>query len=300
MEYRPLDITLISAKDLKDVNKFTTMDVYAVVSINGDPRTQQKTPVDKDCGIQPKWNYNMKFTIDESAAQLNALTIVVKLISDRTMGDKEIGEVHLPVKELLDQSSKADGKDPHNVTYEVRLRNGKAKGSLNLAYKFGDKFSAAAAPPPPVSVDAATKKLNGSDPVTAYPAGQSGAYPGFAPPPPAPGAYPPPQYYPQHPPPQHGYGGYPYHQPPPQHGYGGYPYHQPPPPGYGYGYPPQQGGYGFVQQPMKPKKNKMGGGGLGLGLGAGLLGGLLVGDMMGDVSEAAAYDEGYMDGMDGF
>jgi hypothetical protein len=297
MEFRSLDLTLISAKDLKDVNMFSKMDVYAVVSINGDPRTNSKTPIAKDCGTNPKWNYSMKFTVDESAAQQDRLTLVIKLVSDRTMGDKEIGEVHVPLKELLDRS----GKTLNFVTYNVRMTNGKSKGSLEFSFKFGDKFTqttAIAAPP------AAALHKKTDEPVTAYPpagyaAGSSAAaaqgYPAY--PPPAGGAaasyaYPPPQYPPPaagaYPPqyPPAAAGAYPPQYPPPQPGYGGYSY---PPPGGAPGYGYQQGGYGNVQQPQKPKKNKMGmGGGLGLGLGAGLLGGLLVGDMVGD-----------MDGMDG-
>ncbi|KAM7273591.1 hypothetical protein ACFE04_028255 [Oxalis oulophora] len=312
MEYRPLDLTLISAKDLKDVNLLSKMDVYAVVSVNDDKRTISKTPIDKDCGKNPKWNYSMKFTLDETALQQNQLTLVVKLFSDRTMGDTEIGQVHVPLKELLiDQNTKAS----KFVTYNVRLPSGKSKGSLDFSFKFGDKYVPAAAAPvappaPPVAANtgygsqgysaypppAAAHEKNKTDaPVTAYPpAGYAAAagssaqgYPAYPPPqgvyppqyPPPPGAYPP-QYQQQ------------YQYPPPP-GAGGYPPQQYQQPGY-QGYPPQQqAGYGgYMQQPQKPKKNKLGGGaGLGLGLGAGLLGGLLVGEMIDD-----SFDGGFDDG----
>ncbi|OMO58460.1 C2 calcium-dependent membrane targeting [Corchorus olitorius] len=71
-----VEITVISTKDLKDVNLFTKMDVYAVVSIVsmiGQHGTAQRTPVDKDCGSNPKWNYSMKFNIEETLAQSNCL-----------------------------------------------------------------------------------------------------------------------------------------------------------------------------------------------------------------------------------
>ncbi|XP_022719415.1 protein SRC2-like [Durio zibethinus] len=281
MEFRPLEINVRSAKDLKDVNLFTKMDVYAVVSINGDHRTTQKTPVDKDCGCNPEWNYTMKFTIDEAAVHQNHLNLVFRLKSDRQLGDKDIGTVYVPIKELLDQNN-GNGKIEQHVSYNVRLPNGKAKGILNFSYKFGEKFNKAVPQPLVPGPEAMYVDKHGEKPAMAYPPPQTG-YPGASsghPPPPV--AYPPPP---------HGMAGYPY---PPPGGYPPYGYQQAPAPGYAYpGYPPQ-GGYGYppVQKPQKPKKSGMGAG-LGLGLAGGLLGGMLIGDMVGD-----AYEAGVEDGLD--
>ncbi|KAK6161147.1 hypothetical protein DH2020_004528 [Rehmannia glutinosa] len=284
MEYRNLEITLQYAKDLNKVNFITKMDVYAVVSISGgDTNSKQKTktPVDHDGDANPTWNFPMKFTVDEAALQMNRLTLDFQLICERAFGDKDVGEVHVPVKELLDSPAKpgADGKQ--FVSYQVR----KPTPPYGSAIPF--------APPPGKPAD--------MEPVTAYPAGPSSVYPPpgvYPPPPPAAypvaegsGHYPPPGVYPPAggaPPP----GGYP---PPPSSGYG-YPpppgtgYGYPPPPQPGYGYPPQPG-YGYppppVQQP--PKKNKFG-----LGLGAGLLGGAIGGLLVGDmISDAGDFDGGF-------
>ncbi|GLT94910.1 hypothetical protein SLE2022_126210 [Rubroshorea leprosula] len=262
MEYRPLEITLISAKDLKDVNLLSKMDVYAVVTINGDTQTKQKTPVDKDCGSNPNWNHTMKFTVDEAAANQNRLNFVIRLVSDRHFGDKDIGEVMVPIGELMHSKEKV-------LSYNVRMPNGKVKGTLNLSFKIGEKFCVPVAAPPYV----AEKGKLGETPVTAYPAvGSCSAYP---PPPQPPVAYP----Y-NYPPP----GGYP---PPPQpYGYA------PPPPAVGYGYPgyPPYGGYGYMPA-QKPQKQLGTGAGLGLGLAGGLLGGLIVGEMLSDVEDAV--DDGF-------
>ncbi|BBG93189.1 hypothetical protein Prudu_001123 [Prunus dulcis] len=56
MEQRILELELISAKDLKDVNFISKMDVYAVVSLQGDDshgKQKTKTKVAKDCGPTP-------------------------------------------------------------------------------------------------------------------------------------------------------------------------------------------------------------------------------------------------------
>ncbi|KAL5564204.1 hypothetical protein UlMin_027368 [Ulmus minor] len=227
MECRPLDLTLISATDLKDVNILSKMDVCAVVSISGASKSKQKTPVDKDSGPNPKWNYTMKSTIVESAVQQNQLTLKIKLMSDRSLGEREIGEVHVPIKELLDNLG--GEKSEKRVSYSVRLPNGKPKGTVNIAYKFGEKFTALA------------QNLHKvEEPVMAYPPGHPGPSDGR---PPHGGAYPypPPGWYP----PQPGYG-----YPPAAAALG---YGNAPPPAYA------------NQQPQKPEKN---GRIMALGLGA--------------------------------
>ncbi|KAL6548262.1 hypothetical protein OROGR_008683 [Orobanche gracilis] len=299
MDYRTLDLTIQYAKDLNKVNLFTKMRVYAVVSISGgDKNSKQKTktPVDRSGDDNPTWNFPMKFTVGEAALQNNALALEFKLVCARTLGDRDVGGVRVPIKELLDSTAKPTGTDGKQlVSYQVRKPSGKPKGQLAFSYEFGEKtvrptsastygLTAPFAPPP--------GKI-GEEPVMAYPAGSSSAYPpcpllaangkeqyppqgvyppsGFGPPPAGYG-------YPQPPP---GYG----HPPPPPPGYG---YQPQPPPGYGYqphpgyGYPPQP-----IQQPAK--KNKFGMG-LGAGLLGGAIGGLLVGDM---ISDAADFDGGF-------
>lgn len=311
MEYRTLELNIISAKDLKNVNLFSKMDVYAVVSISGDPLNPQTatTHRHRDGGTSPTWNFPVKFTINDSLANQNRLSLEVKLISDRTVaGDTLIGKVHIPLKELLDNPS---GDSFRQVNYQVRTSSGKAKGSLNLSYKFGEKVQAPAMKT--TSKHEPVKGKNEHEPVMAYPppgmaAAGSSSVPYGTP-------YPPqtqqPGYgYPPAPPAAAAYGGYPPAQPggypPAQPGYGyppqqghGYPPQQPgygyPPQQAGYGYPPQQPGYGYPgAQAQKPKKNKMG-----MGLGAGLLGGALGGMLIGDmISDASSYDAGYDAGFD--
>ncbi|XP_031743071.1 protein SRC2 homolog isoform X2 [Cucumis sativus] len=236
MEVRPLEIRIIKAHDLKDVNLITKMDVYAVVSISGDHlnNQKQKTTVDKDAGPNPSWDFPMTFTVDDA------------------------------------------GNEVKFGSFSVRLSNGKAKGTLDLAYKFGEKHNIESLPPlPPHTTEQYAQKEMEPPPVMAYPSTfptSSSSYP-----PPADAYPPPPSGYPNAPPPgaypQSHSGGYP---PPPGYGY--------PPAGYGYGGGYQQPPPGYGYQPMKPPKKNGGGGGMGvgIGIGAGLVGGLLIGDMMSD------------------
>lgn len=273
-----MEIKIMSAKDLNKVTVFSGMNVYVVVSIaGGDEKSKQvaKTPVDRDGQTNPAWNFPVKFTVDEAAARQGRLMLVFKLRCERALGDKDVGEVVVPIKELLD--SPAAEATKQFVNYQVKKPSGKPKGHLTFCYQLGEKTNGM----PPMPAVAANKV---DEPVTAYPAftpamGSSSVYSTGPMPPPrnGPAVYPPP-------------GGYPpagYGYPPAAYG-SGYPH--PPPPGYGY---PPQPGYGYP--PVQPaKKNKFG-----LGLGAGLLGGALGGMLIGDaISDAAAYDAGYDDGFD--
>lgn len=255
MEYRNLELNILSAKDLKNVSLFSKMNVYAVVSITGDPQEKQsaKTPVHRHAGTDPTWNFTANFTVNENLARQNQLTLHIKLRSQRSLfGDKQIGRVQVPLKELLDQPG--DGKSLQYVNYQVRKSSGKAQGAISLSYKLGEKFTAAPAlahPPPPIGSTSA---------------------PYHAPPP---YGYPPPP----------SYGGY----PPPQQGYG-YPH-----PGHpGYGYPPQAGyGYPPVQAPAKKSKFGMGmGAGLLGGALGGLLIGDMISDAN---AYDSGYDAGFDD-----
>ncbi|KAK8511314.1 hypothetical protein V6N13_013732 [Hibiscus sabdariffa] len=286
MAYRTLEINVISAKGLKNVNLFDKMDVFCIVSLKGGPAKEKvRTPVDKDCGKNPNWNFPVTFAIDESLAQKNKLNVKFKIVCERILGDKELGKVRVPVKELLD--SPGEGGSMKFVNFQVQKPSGRTEGSLDFSYRFGD---AVAAPVEP------EKNKGGDDihqPVAAYPPGHLAAGSSSGDPYGVPGGYPPPS--------QAGYG-YPPPLPHVSDGYGGYPPQGVPPPGYGYappqpgygyappqpryGYPPPQPGYGYppVQQP--PQKSSNFGLGLGAGLVGGAVGGMLIGDMISDAADS--------------
>ncbi|MQL80011.1 hypothetical protein Taro_012447 [Colocasia esculenta] len=175
------------------------------------------------------------------------LTLHVLIRARRLLGDRDIGEVRIAVRELEPDGPAGADSAPRFVSYAVRRPSGRAKGVLNLSVKFGERVAAPApyVPCPP----------KGAEPVTAYPAPPGVAYP-------PPGAYAP-----------AGYAGY----PPTHHPYG---YGAPPPPAYGYAPPGYVYGYGAapVVQAQAPGRSNFG-----MGMGAGLLGGALGGLMLGDM-----------------
>ncbi|XP_047334075.1 protein SRC2 homolog [Impatiens glandulifera] len=141
MGSRQLELNIVSAKGLKDIGIFSKMDVYVAVTINGDPCTEQKTPVDEDGGSSPKWSHPMKFVIEESMPKGNHLNLFFRLRHERVhFGDKDVGEVHVSVKELLDKSSIGDNVNAILAEFPVRSTSGKQKGKLKFSYKFGPSY----------------------------------------------------------------------------------------------------------------------------------------------------------------
>ncbi|KAG7582193.1 C2 domain [Arabidopsis suecica] len=139
-----LELNIYSAKDLENVNLITKMDVYAVVWITGDDSQKnhkEKTPIDRTGESEPTWNHTVKFSVDQRLAHEGRLTLVVKLVCDRIFGDKDLGEVQVPVLELLHGSSSpsinGNGQGKMRfVTYQVKTPFGKGQGSLTFSYRF--------------------------------------------------------------------------------------------------------------------------------------------------------------------
>ncbi|XP_047316622.1 protein SRC2 homolog [Impatiens glandulifera] len=286
MGSRPLELTVISAKGLKDIGKLSKMDVYVAVTINGDSRTEQRTPVDQDGGSSPKWSHPMKFTINES----NQMKLDFRLRHERVLlGDKDVGEVHLPIKELLDKASSGDNSNSVLAEFPVRTSSGKERGKLKISYKLGAPTQATPYYPPPGAAAMPPPGMN-------YPPPGAAAMPppGMNYPPPGPGMPPPGMNYP----PPAGYPAQPGYPGPSAYG-GGYGYPAAPPPQYGappqYGYQGgAPGGYQYYQQ--QPPRKSGGGMGMGAAVGAGVVGGVIGGLVLGEVvSDVVDFDDGGFD-----
>ncbi|XP_010548935.1 PREDICTED: protein SRC2 isoform X2 [Tarenaya hassleriana] len=188
-----LELNIYSAKDLENVNIITKMDAYAVVSIHGDDtqkNLKMKTPIDRSGGSNPTWNHAVKFSANDRLVRDGRLTLVVKLVCDRVLGDKEIGEVNVPVLELIGSnppSPSTNGNGMKFVTYQVRTPSGRGKGSLTFSYRFDSGPVKSDLPAPPVYTNPATSDLPvpvypPPPPVSAYPSPPSQPQFGYPPP----------------------------------------------------------------------------------------------------------------------
>ena len=77
----------------------------------------------------------MKFYVNTFASQQNRLILVVELKADKKLGNKDIGEVQVPMKELLDRFGESNN-EILSVSYSVITPSGEAKGLLYFTYKF--------------------------------------------------------------------------------------------------------------------------------------------------------------------
>ncbi|CAI9291474.1 unnamed protein product [Lactuca saligna] len=133
MDSRPLDITVISASGLDNFLLVFKMKVYVVVSlINGKSVIEKKTHMSN--GRNPRWNHRIKFPVEESAIQTSTLLFVLR--QHRMLGDKDIGEVSIPVRELLETNS-GYGSTEHEVDYQVQSTRGKCKGTTYMVNQQG-------------------------------------------------------------------------------------------------------------------------------------------------------------------
>ncbi|KAL6849914.1 hypothetical protein ACP4OV_020541 [Aristida adscensionis] len=294
MAYRVLDVTLQSARDLKRVNLITRMEVYGVVTISGDPLTRQCTQPDRYGGRHPSWNTTFRFNVPPAASAAGGCLHVL-LRTERAMGDRDVGEVIVPLADILSGAAASDPgpRPPQSASYQVRkVHRCEPRGKLNLSFRLGPVVAPQAPPPQPAAARAAEHA-----PVVAYPDPRS-----FYPPPYA--YLPPPLPLPPLPPPP----------PPPRQAAGHDAMTMQPPtpparPGNSYNQPAaayqQAAGAGRAAPPAPASttEGKGNGGGdkldFGVGLGAGLvsgaIGGMLAGDMMSDV--AAYYNSGYRAGL---
>ncbi|XP_042025505.1 protein SRC2-like [Salvia splendens] len=150
MVHPTLDITVQYAQDLNKVSLISKMDVYVVVSISGgdaNPKQKTTTPINHGGGTNPTWSFPMNFAVEEAALMQNRLMLDFDIKCDKALGDRVIGGVHVPVKELLDIPAKGCAAK-NFVTYQVKKPDGRPKGKLTFSYHFRPTT---ASPPPPDS-----------------------------------------------------------------------------------------------------------------------------------------------------
>ncbi|CAO2034284.1 unnamed protein product [Urochloa humidicola] len=148
MAYRELELTLLSAQGLKNVNLITRMDVYAVVTISGDPLKRQCTPADPSGGRNPCWNATLRFAVPPTAAEAAGACLHVLLRAERVLGDRDVGEVVIPLADLLAAAPAGGTQQPQLASYQVRkLHRWEPRGVLNVAYRLGPVVAPVVEPP---------------------------------------------------------------------------------------------------------------------------------------------------------
>ncbi|KAL0890281.1 hypothetical protein Bca101_014264 [Brassica carinata] len=148
-----LELVIKMAKDIKDVSWIHGMDIYASVTVREGKLIKHRSDTSIAFGVYkyPIWDHAIRFSFDESLARGGRLTLVVQLINHRTIrGDKEMGEVAVPILELLSSympsSTLVNGMKM--VNRDVIGPSGKV-GTLSFTYRFLDEQEATIPPAPP-------------------------------------------------------------------------------------------------------------------------------------------------------
>lgn len=133
-----IDLKVISCKGLKSFNFFQKLSVYSAVSLGtsdadkSQRQQRQKTPVDQHGNRNPEWNHEIRFDlVPIPLLQRKDLFLHFDLFSDGIFADKLLGEVHVPLTDLVRDFDDA----VRFVSYQIRTPDRKNNGILNFSYK---------------------------------------------------------------------------------------------------------------------------------------------------------------------
>lgn len=149
MEPSSIELKVLSCKALKTFNFFQKLTAYALVYIDSnDPKREldekqeqeQRTHTDRHGGDDPEWNQEIKFDLGWVSLQdCDHLFFHFEFRHDGfILGDRLIGEVRVPLKDLIQEAGRALGV-ARFVNYEVRSGDGKPNGIFYFSYRLIDK-----------------------------------------------------------------------------------------------------------------------------------------------------------------
>ncbi|KAK8633264.1 hypothetical protein V6N13_014110 [Hibiscus sabdariffa] len=134
MGSRVLEINVISAEVVRDVNLFTpATDSYVVVSVNGDHRSSKATPIGTVHGSCCYWNHTVEF-IGGAAV----FSLVFHLRSKLRLHYVDIATVEIPVTGEMFYDGNGNIGAARSLVSD--FRDGEVEGVLNFSYKFIDGY----------------------------------------------------------------------------------------------------------------------------------------------------------------
>lgn len=115
MADRKLDVKLISAKDLKKVNK-SKMHAYVVAWV--DPIVRVPGPVDKTNGSNPVWESTITVPL-EARALAQSMKLNIELVGQGFLSTKPIGSVVVDLTEFLQDGTPGAASSAQFLDHEV-------------------------------------------------------------------------------------------------------------------------------------------------------------------------------------
>ncbi|GMI79538.1 hypothetical protein HRI_001623100 [Hibiscus trionum] len=131
-----ISIHVISAEVLRrGVNLFTpTMEPYVVVSVNGDHRSSQTTPIGTVRGSCCYWNNNVRFPVETTA-----LSVEFHLKSRHRLEDVDIATFEIPIDGELFHGNNRNLIPIRSLV--IDFFDGEVEGFFNFSYQYSNSYS---------------------------------------------------------------------------------------------------------------------------------------------------------------
>ena len=111
-----LELTLISASNLKDVNFISKMETYVVINL--PPNSEYTSKVDSKGGVNPRWNEAFGLLLPKTLLQRGDSRIKIEIYTLSTLGPKFVGDVSIP---LSDISTSTHYKQTQYKRYPIKI-----------------------------------------------------------------------------------------------------------------------------------------------------------------------------------
>ncbi|KAE8722155.1 putative RING/U-box superfamily protein [Hibiscus syriacus] len=125
---RTLEITILSAEDLRIGNKPVKKNAFVVVSV--DSFNNKATKINRDGGSYPSWNDKL---VMDMPMQTVFITLQVKCCKGSSGGEKTVGFARIPVTDFV------GGYSPVNclqyLSYRLRDPKGLKNGIINVCLR---------------------------------------------------------------------------------------------------------------------------------------------------------------------
>ncbi|KAI3975917.1 hypothetical protein MKX01_016600 [Papaver californicum] len=141
-----MELKVMSCNGLNAFNFFQKLCIYVTVSlVSEDPKEKQKkrnhekqkTPIDREGNGDPEWKHDIRFDLKQifssALTSLDHMFIHFDILAEGFLGDKSVGQVVVPLKELIQEFH--GGGAMRFISYQVRSSDGKPNGTLNFSYK---------------------------------------------------------------------------------------------------------------------------------------------------------------------
>lgn len=134
-EERLIELGIVSASNLKDVNYISKMETYAVLTF--PPYVEYTTQVDSKGGSNPRWDEKLGFLVPESLLHRGEANIKVEVFTLSTLGPKFVSEASIPISDI---SAISQFNDPIYKRYPLKTNSGDYHGDLHVSFAIGEKM----------------------------------------------------------------------------------------------------------------------------------------------------------------